>query len=194
MKSDIKYIKNCPACGSEMTYNCKKGLAYSVENNKPCRRCSQSTRIRVKTPVEQRFWSKVEKTASCWNWTGYKNYGYGIIRINYENIGTHRYSWELHNGKIPDKLCVLHKCDNPKCVNPDHLFLGTPKDNIDDKVSKMRQCKGEQQHLNKLTEDQVREIKNTPKYFRSNIILSDKYNVTQTNIIGIRQGKIWKHI
>lgn len=89
--------------------------------------------------LEERFWTKVIKADNCWKWIGskYPN-GYGYIYYNKNHIGSHRVSWEIHNGIIPDKMCVLHKCDNPNCINPKHLFLGTMSDNTKDMVSKHR--------------------------------------------------------
>ena len=75
----------------------------------------------------------------CWMWTGYRTPdGYGRIQINYKRIKAHRLSWEVHNGSIPEGLFVLHKCDVRDCVNPNHLFLGTQKDNIHDAIKKGR--------------------------------------------------------
>ena len=88
------------------------------------------------------FWKKVEKTERCWNWTAAKNEkGYGFFGIIGKTDRSHRISWVLNNGQIPDNLFVCHKCDNPKCVNPAHLFLGTNKDNVDDMVAKQRNSK-----------------------------------------------------
>lgn len=89
-----------------------------------------------------RFFKKIEKTETCWNWTastngrGYGQFGLGARKLG--NIKAHRYSWWLHNCDIPDGMCVLHKCDNPTCVNPDHLFLGTKQDNSRDMYTKQR--------------------------------------------------------
>lgn len=91
--------------------------------------------------TEKTFWSRVivKNTDECWEWQGYKvQGGYGLFGINYRQILTHRYSWELHFGEIPEGLWVLHKCDNPACVNPEHLFTGTSEDNINDKMIKGR--------------------------------------------------------
>ena len=92
--------------------------------------------------IRDRFFTKVQKATSCWIWTGHKlKKGYGLIsrgRRGESPIQAHRLSYELHIGEIPDGMCVLHKCDNPSCVNPEHLFLGTEKDNTLDMLQKER--------------------------------------------------------
>lgn len=94
------------------------------------------------TPLPDRFWPRVDKSGDCWLWTGarMKN-GYGVVWLA-EPIGrmglVHRVAWELTNGPIPDGLFACHRCDNPPCCNPDHLFLGTVRDNALDMVAKGR--------------------------------------------------------
>lgn len=95
-------------------------------------------------PIEKRFWEKVKKASNdeCWLWLGGKTYGgYGVIGSGGRHglIRAHRLSWEIANSKIPEGLWVLHKCDNPPCVNPKHLFLGTQSDNMNDCIAKGRQ-------------------------------------------------------
>ena len=92
-------------------------------------------------PIEERFFKKVEKTDSCWIWKGRTHkQGYGMFSAKpaHKNWVSHRASWEIHYGTIPNGLCVLHKCDVRSCVRPDHLFLGTYKDNAVDMYSKGR--------------------------------------------------------
>lgn len=87
----------------------------------------------------KRFFDKVNKTENCWNWIGGgRGNGYGAIKYNNKVIDTHRLSWILHYGEIPEKLFICHKCDNRKCVNPEHLFLGTSSDNMKDCSNKGR--------------------------------------------------------
>ena len=101
---------------------------------------------RLPHDVDKRFWSRIQKTDGCWNWTGALNtHGYGHMRVNSRQTPMHRLSWEKANGPIPDGLSVLHKCDNRRCVRPDHLFLGTQADNMQDKIAKGRHRGGPNQ-------------------------------------------------
>jgi hypothetical protein len=99
-------------------------------------------------PPEERFWEKVRKAGpeECWEWSGVKlPRGYGIFTIGYTKIYSHRYAWSLGNGEIPDGMYVCHKCDNPSCCNPAHLFVGTASDNNADMDRKGRARRGVRQ-------------------------------------------------
>lgn len=93
-------------------------------------------------PLTERFWSRVLRAGDdeCWIWTGTSSArgGYGLMPVNGRSTRVPRIAWELHNGVIPSGMCVLHRCDNPKCVNPGHLFLGTHHDNALDRKLKER--------------------------------------------------------
>lgn len=92
--------------------------------------------------IAARFWAKVDKTGDCWLWTASVHEKgqdcYGIIVVNYKRIRAHTLAWKMTYGDIPSGMNVLHKCDNPRCVNPEHLFLGTLNDNVQDCIRKGR--------------------------------------------------------
>jgi len=146
--------------------------------------------------LEQRLMEKVARQANdCWQWTGnHHQYGYGLLKIDGKQIRAHRISWELKNGAIPAGLHILHRCDTPSCVNPDHLFLGTQADNIADKLAKGRQARGERLHSSKLKVVQVIEIKRLLAAGAKNRTLARQFDVTPTAIRAIAAGRAWKHI
>ena len=148
---------------------------------------------------EERFWSYVDKKSNneCWNWVGHCNkFGYGTIQINNQSILTHRFCYELFFDKISEnKPCVLHKCDNPSCVNPNHLFLGTHQDNYDDMVKKGRdnKAKGDNHGMHKLTINQVKKIKKLKNKFTHRKIAT-MFNIDPSVIGDIYNNKLWLHV
>jgi predicted XRE-type DNA-binding protein len=137
--------------------------------------------------IKTRFWSKVNKTRgadACWEWSGAKDKnGYGQVRIDGSVQAAHRVSWEIHSGSAAGELCVCHACDNPSCINPAHLFLGTLGDNNRDKLEKGRQYQGESHHNAKLTNDEcsmIRKMYADGTYSQSKI--ANQFGVTQSNV------------
>ena len=145
-------------------------------------------------PIKDRFHKKyVKKLDGCWIWSAYKiPSGYGQLWCDGKNRRAHRVSYELHKGDIPEGVCVLHRCDTPSCVNPEHLFLGTHKDNVDDKVSKGRQARGSTNGNSKLTEDDIVIIKRRLAIGESHRSIAIDFNVSSTTITDINTGKIWR--
>lgn len=120
--------------------------------------------VREIVPPAERFWRHVRKSDGCWEWTASTASGYGTFGLTRDTmVGAHRFSWKLHFGPIPPGLYVLHHCDNRRCVNPAHLFLGTAQDNTMDMVRKGRHgnVRGEANANAKLTRIQVDEIRAT---------------------------------
>jgi hypothetical protein len=143
-----------------------------------------------------RFWTKVEKTDSCWNWTSTKHpKGYGLFSIKNRNQRAHRVSYQLCCGPIPDGMQVLHKCDNPSCVRPDHLFLGTNADNMADKVAKGRQAhyghRGDKHPTAKLTVAQVLAVREATGTHRE---VAARFGVSMTQIADIRARRAWSYL
>ena len=155
--------------------------------------------------IEERFWkfcSKFGKNlridlGECWSWNGSKNKaGYGQISVNCKPLLAHRVSWEMHFGAIPRGLQVLHKCDNPECCRPDHLFLGTHAENMRDMFSKGRRktvaLSGSRHGMTKLKEHDVRRIRSELLRGKSQASLAREYSVTLSAVHAISKGKTWK--
>lgn len=161
--------------------------------------------------AEERFWSKVRKgePEECWLWThATTDKGYGCFRLTKVGptrgrlVKAHRFSWEIANGPIADGLDVLHRCDNPPCVNPTHLFLGTNRDNVRDMYRKGRNAPlprfyGEDHHSARFTAEQVlvvrAEYRRGDKRFGAKP-LARKYGVHESVITAIVRRKTWKHV
>jgi len=148
------------------------------------------------------FWAKVGRAApsGCWVWTGATNpSGYGQITRRGHRIAAHRFSYELSHGPVPPSLDVLHHCDNPPCVNPAHLFLGTHSDNMLDMARKRRRVwvspRGTQNSMARLTDDDVRAIRlgyETGQEYMSEI--ARRFGVSKTTISRLIQRRTWSHV
>jgi len=139
----------------------------------------------------------------CLEWIGTKNKGgYGTRTVGSRADGTratklaHRLSYEIANGELESKMCVLHKCDNPPCINPEHLFAGTRADNHTDMVKKNRRVdlRGEERYNSKLKNHEVMDIKIQLMWGVDQRDIAKKYGVNQTLISAIKTGKVWTHV
>lgn len=149
--------------------------------------------------VEERFWSKVNKDAACgcWEWTGSlhpKGYGQLSSGRGRRPFHTHRLSYQMHKGPIPDGQMVCHRCDNPRCVNPDHLFLGTAKQNADDRDRKDRVRHGDRHPFAKLSANKVRAIRRQAATGATRKSLAARYGVSVATIGRVVTGVDWKRV
>jgi hypothetical protein len=139
-----------------------------------------------------RFWKYVQKTETCWIWTGAKLDGnYGAFQLNGKCIGAHLFSYLIHFGQIDEGLLVRHSCDNPPCVYPDHLLIGTNQDNVQDRVTRRREAVGERVGLSKLTASKVQEIRLDLRSFTE---IALEYEITAGEVGHIKHRRIWKHL
>jgi len=147
--------------------------------------------------VIARFWSKVDARGgpdACWAWIGAKDRaGYGRLRSqrNQGDFIAHRLSWEFHRGGIPNGLWVLHHCDNPPCVNPAHLFLGTCADNIADRNAKGRTAAGSRVAQSKLLEGEVEDIRAALGRKELRRVIAARFGVSPGTIDCIAAGRTW---
>lgn len=144
-------------------------------------------------PLEQRFWAKVNfdfDPDACWLWTGaLKDNGYGQMgNRGQPNVLAHRLSWQFEYGPIPEGFCVCHKCDVRRCVRPEHLFLGTVRDNIHDMLKKGRHVP----HPRLLTDEMVREIKDRIRARESHASISRDFAVSSSSIGAIARGRTYR--
>lgn len=216
LRFEAKTMMNPADFGIISGTNKDAGAVLSAPSGVALRRW-RSGMLEHNSTLPERFWRYVERSDhGCWAWLGMKNSkGYGRIRVGGKGSQirlAHRVSYELHFGAIPDALCVLHRCDNPACVRPDHLFIGTPLDNSRDMVNKGRgyivhhagdaharrkhpECwpVGSNHQSAKLTEVQIPEIL-ALKGVRSDRKVAAQFGVTRNAIRMIWSGKSWKHV
>lgn len=193
--------ENCVVCGAvfhPLPYKVREGRGRFC--SRPC-----SDKGRMGT-AEARFWSNVTKGDGCWTYRSIGLRGYGKLRANGRDMRAHRYAWELTQGPIPHGLLVCHHCDNPSCVRPDHLFLGTNADNAADRNAKGRTARGkrsapyvpargEQVSTAVLKASAVRRIRKlyaSGGYSQQKI--ADRFGVHQAHVSRIILGKVWSHL
>jgi len=147
----------------------------------------------------KRFWKHVSVAGpdECWLWTAHVNKGgYGVFWVG--SLATdriaHRLSWQMKNGEIPDGKVICHKCDVPACVNPDHLFVGTHRDNVEDKIKKGRCPKGESHCCAKLKERDVFGIRKLIAAGMPQFEIGPLFGVTPSLISAIKTRRKWKHV
>lgn len=138
--------------------------------------------------------SILDPNSGCWVWTAsYRTDGYGRMASSDRGkpIAAHRGSWIAYRGTIPDSMCVCHHCDNRACVNPDHLFIGTHKDNTQDALKKGRFCIGERHFAARLTPRQVDEIRSSEERSTK---LAIRYGVSRATILRTQRRESWRHV
>ena len=155
---------------------------------------------KINDKLRARFWSKVDKRGNCWLWRASlaQHYGYGQFAVGTKVFSAHRVAWVLEHGHMPDGL-VLHQCDNPPCVKPAHMRIGTYKDNIQDMINRGRagyyKIVGEGNGNSKLTDAQVRDIlERYSKEKRNAPALAKEYGITPSLIYMILHGKRRRYI
>lgn len=152
-----------------------------------------------KLDIKERLISKIVNDSGCWLWIGPYDYGgYGKINIDRRTVSTHRTSYEAFVGPIPTGMSVLHKCDKPACINPEHLFLGTQLDNMRDARRKGRtrstfgiETRGENNRAARLSESDVLKIRRASGIYDE---IAQVFGVSGSTVSRIKRGKIWRHL
>jgi hypothetical protein len=192
---DDTMIKTCERCGTLIVTTQR-----AIQRGRG-RYCSQRCAIasRVVVPLIIRFWCHVaiDDATGCWEWTGCRGAnGYGHISINGKIAETHRVAHEMLVGSVPDGMCVCHHCDNRRCVNPTHLFAGTPTDNMRDATAKGRLAcnrqEGENNPDSKLTWDDAGQIRSKLSAGETVNSLSLLFGVSTTTIRAIKNNQRWR--
>lgn len=193
MTSRVKICENCQS----VFYKDVRYSAKYWQRQKHCsQRCAgQSWKRRcaeARAPIEQMFHAKYERGEYCWNWTSTKDKdGYGLLFYQKKIYRANKLALQFAGTPVPDGYYACHKCDNPACVNPSHLYVGTPQQNSDDCRIRGRGQKGEKVHSAKLTEADVRLIRSS---FETDEETGKRFGVSRSNISMIRSRRTWKHV
>ncbi|MCP4487836.1 MAG: hypothetical protein GY820_11040 [Gammaproteobacteria bacterium] len=194
-KKARKSYFNCECeCGNKIV---TRSDMLKSGNTKSCG-CYHLDQI-TKGTEQDRFWAYVDKSGDCWEWQASKSQrGYGqfsaTVGGRLRNMRAHRLAYIWSGNDLQDDDILCHTCDNPSCVNPDHLFVGTHQDNMADKVAKERQAKGEDIAVSILTEAQVHEIRRRFASGESGPTIADDFGVTKQCVYSIAKRKTWRHI
>lgn len=173
------------------SYTCRGVYAGTIGRKKILDEWEKDTKEQIKQKLEICFNKFVIKKNGCWGWKGSKKshkFKYGTLSFRGKEHLAHRVSYFLSKGEIPKKMYVLHKCDNPECSNPEHLFLGTYLDNKRDQIKKGRA------KVEKLDEHKVAQIKKMIKNNEYHKDISKKYGISRTTVWCIQSEKTWKDI
>lgn len=184
-------LKPCLNCGVEFRAKYQwEARRHQLHCGKACYRAYQN-RLEHRQPI---FWAQVDKTPSCWLWTGWKlNSGYGETTIRGRKITAHRLAYTWAYGQIPKGKLLMHTCDTPLCVRPDHLRIGTDADNRLDAMVKLRHQYGEKHAKAILTDALVTEIRALKGKLPQREIAA-RYGVSQSSIGHIMTGRTWRHL
>ena len=153
------------------------------------------TRRPLTLAVMDRFLPNVDRSGACWLWTGKRDVdGYGVFYFDGGDYRAHRVAYEFAFDQAPGSKCVCHRCDNPSCVRPDHLFLGTSEENTADRNAKGRQARGRSVPQSKLSDTQVIEIRRALSTGAKQVAIARAYGVSQALISSIKCGIAWRHV
>jgi Autographiviridae HNH endonuclease len=188
-----KITRTCVQCGTKRRtspFYCSRQCVYDAQ----------------RSSAPRRFFQRITKTPTCWLWRGpFNSRGYGKFWLGSKTLGAHRFAYELMVGPIPVGLSVMHQCDVPSCVNPEHLSVGTTLDNVRDKWAKgrgptgprastERMCRGIDQWAAKLTEDDVRHIREERAAGATLASIAKRFDMTPEGISAVCRRHTWKHV
>ena len=201
--------KECVRCKKTKALSCfskkkvSKQRLCADKTNSFCRQCRygidyknatfEQIIARAKILLEKNV---IKNKVGCWGWDGYVCHGYATVIVNGKRSTAARWAWQVYNGKIPKGLYVCHACDNKLCTRISHLFLGTPKDNVQDMMQKGRHRKltGEETSGAKITEETVKQVVKDLELGMSSYLVSQKYNIGRGTVCSIKNGVTWKHL